>query len=86
MKLELSLFGAFRAFDSNAKIMFELAEGASIADLRAAVQAYGLAHWPEFKSGLLARSVFASEHSVLRDSELIPPEGRMAVLPPVSGG
>lgn len=86
MNVELSLFGAFREYDAGASIQLELVEGARIADLRAAVQAYGEAHWPDFKPGLLARSAFASETTVLRDAEAVPADGKMAVLPPVSGG
>lgn len=86
MNVELSLFGAFREYDAKASIRLELADGACVKDLRAAVQAYGESHWPGFKSGLLARSAFASETAVLRDAEPVPADGRMAVLPPVSGG
>lgn len=86
MKIELSLFGAFREYDPNASIVLEVAEGARISDLRLALQAYGEANWPGFKPGLLARSAFASETALLRDAEAIPADGRMAILPPVSGG
>ena len=61
-------------------------EGARIADLREAVDAYGKAHWPAFQPALLARSAFASDTRVLRDGEVLPADGKMAVLPPVSGG
>lgn len=84
MKIELSLFGAFREFD--ALVVLELPAGARVADLRAALQAHGEAHWPRFQAALLARSAFASESAVLRDHEPLPDNGRMAILPPVSGG
>lgn len=86
MNVELSLFGAFREYDASASIRLELADDARIADLRLAVQTYGETHWPGFKPGLLARSAFASESAVLRDAEPVPADGKMAVLPPVSGG
>lgn len=86
MKIELSLFGAFREFDARERIELEVPETARVADLRAALQRYGEAQWPAFKPGLLARSAFASETAVLRDAEALPTDGRMAVLPPVSGG
>ncbi len=86
MRVALSLFGAFREFDSSAVVVLELADDARVADLRAALHSYGEAHWSGFKPGLLARSAFASETAVLRDGEAIPADGKMAVLPPVSGG
>lgn len=86
MKVELSLFGAFREFDPKALVVLELPAGARVAELRAALRSYGEAHWPEFRAGLLARSAFASESTVLRDNDVLPDNGRMAILPPVSGG
>lgn len=86
MNVELSLFGAFREYDSAALIHLDVPDGACVKDLRAALVDYGAQHWPDFKPGLLARSAFASESAVLRDAEAIPADGKMAVLPPVSGG
>ena len=86
MKIELSLFGAFRDYSSAAQLNLEVADGARVAELRAALNDHGVQHWPGFKPGLLARSAFASETQMLRDAEAIPADGRMAVLPPVSGG
>lgn len=86
MRVELALFGAFRQYDPAARIELELAEDARVADLRQAFAGYAAAHWPGFNPGLLARSAFASEREVLRETESIPADRRMAVLPPVSGG
>ncbi|WP_338064836.1 MoaD/ThiS family protein [Thermomonas paludicola] len=86
MKVELSLFGAFRDCDPTAQVALVLPEGARVADLRAALDAHGRARWPGFNPALLARSAFASETRVLRDAEALPADGKMAVLPPVSGG
>lgn len=86
MKVELSLFGAFRQYQPSAQLTLELADGACVADLRDAVDAHGKAHWPAFQPALLARSAFASDTRVLRDGEVLPTDGKMAVLPPVSGG
>lgn len=86
MKIELSLFGAFREFDPAATLSLQLPDGASVANLRAALLDYAQAHWPGFRPGLLTVSVFANSHSVLRDGELLPADGQMAVLPPVCGG
>ena len=86
MRVELQLFGAFRQYQTQPMVALELPEGACIADLRDAVDAYGKTHWQAFQPALLARSAFASDTRVLRDGEVLPADGKMAVLPPVSGG
>lgn len=86
MKIELNLFGAFREFDPGATLSLQLPDGASVAQLRTALADHAREHWPGFRPGLLAVSVFADRRSVLRDAELLPADGQMAVLPPVCGG
>lgn len=86
MKVELSLFGVFRSFDPEARIVLEVDDGARIGDLRRALQRHAEGHWSGFKPSLLSSSAFASEQSVLRDGEAVPANGRLAILPPVSGG
>lgn len=86
MKVEVSLFGAFRDYEPSAQVTLELPDGAQVSDLRAALHEHAQAHWPAFRPGLLQYSAFASETSVLREHEPLPADGRMAVLPPVSGG
>ncbi len=86
MDVEVKLFGAFRDCQAEPQLRLALAEGATVAELRAAFDAFGRAHWPAFNPALLARSAFASDARVLRDHELVPAGIGMAVLPPVSGG
>jgi len=86
MKIEVQLFGAFRDYDPNASVQLEVSADARVADVRAALDAHGRAHWPQFQPALLGRSALASDSAVLRDHEALPLDGRMAVLPPVSGG
>lgn len=86
MKINLALFGAFREFEPAGRVAFDVADGADIAQLRAAFDAFARAHWPGYEPGLLAVSAFASETAVLRDRDAVPADGRVAVLPPVSGG
>lgn len=86
MRIELKLFGAYRDFEPAPQIVLEVGEDASVADLRRALLDFGGAHWPGFRPGLLACSAFASDTEVLRDDAALPADGRMAVLPPVSGG
>lgn len=86
MKVEVSLFGAFREHVPGALVVLEVPAPARVADLRSALAAHGRAHWPGFKDGLLQRSAFASEACVLRDHEPVPEGARIVVLPPVGGG
>ena len=86
MKIKLTLFAAFQDYEPEGQIELELADGALIADLRTALNSYGLLHWPKYRPGLLKHSAFASETTLLRDRDAIPADGRMAVLPPVNGG
>ena len=86
MTVTLSLFGAFRDYQPDARVRIELADDARIGDLRAAVDAHGRAHWPGFRPELLRVSAFASSRDVLRDSDPLPADGELAILPPVSGG
>lgn len=86
MKVELSLFGAFKAHDPGARIELEVPEGARVADLREALDRHAREHWPSYRPELLKVSAFASETAVMRDAEALVPGVAMAVLPPVSGG
>lgn len=86
MNLELSLFGAFREYEPSARIRLDVSPDATVADVREAFARYAQAHWPTFRPALLKSSAFASESTVLREHEPVPADGRMAVLPPVSGG
>ncbi|GAB3000447.1 hypothetical protein GCM10010960_00540 [Arenimonas maotaiensis] len=86
MKIHLKLFAAFQDFEPAGQIELELPDGARVADLRLALDGYGQQHWPKYRPGLVRHSAFASETTILRDREVIPSDGRMAVLPPVNGG
>ena len=87
MKIEIHLFGCFSEFEPDSLLRLDLPEaGLKVADARAAVQTYGEQHWPRFKPDLLRVSAFASEDSLLRDGASIPADGRLCLLPPVSGG
>lgn len=87
MKIEVRLFGCFSEFEPDGLLQLQLPAGAeSIGDARAAVGEHGLAHWPGFRPGLLGCSVFASTQSLLRDGAALPEDGRLCLLPPVSGG
>ncbi|MCC7097533.1 MAG: MoaD/ThiS family protein [Thermomonas sp.] len=86
MKVEVKLFGAFRDYEADANVTLDLPADARVEDVRNGLAAYAGIHWPQFCPKLLKCSAFASEHAVLREGDPIPEDGRMAVLPPVSGG
>ncbi len=87
MLVEIQLFGAFRDFEHSGKLSLDVAEDSDVAQLRAAIDAYGSQHWGEkYRPGLLRVSAFASDQRVLRETDKINDHQGLAVLPPVSGG
>ncbi|MFZ6696593.1 MoaD/ThiS family protein [Stenotrophomonas acidaminiphila] len=84
-QVNLQLFGAFSELDASREIVVDVA-GDHVADLRQALRTLLQQRWPQFRAGLLDYSVFADQQSVLREHERLPEDGRVAILPPVSGG
>lgn len=82
--VEIELYGALREAEPGARLCLDTAS-ATVADLRAdlARRAQG---WPDAARALLPRCAFASTTTVLRDADALPADGRLALLPPVSGG
>lgn len=85
MRVELELFGALRDVEPGDKLVLDV-DGGQVSDLRRTLAAHAAAHWPGIAPGLLARCAFATAAQILRDAEALPEDGRMAALPPVSGG
>ncbi|MCS4279211.1 MoaD/ThiS family protein [Stenotrophomonas rhizophila] len=85
MKVVVRMFGAYADLMPERMLELEVA-GDRIADLRVALGEVLAQRWPDFQAGLLRYSAFADEHTVLRDGEPLPADGRVAILPPVSGG
>ena len=85
LDIELELFGALRGLEAGDRLVLPVG-GAQVADLRAALQAHAGTHWPSASAGMLASCAFATSSEILRDRQPLPQDGRMAVLPPVSGG
>lgn len=85
MRFEIQLFGALREVEPGGRLVLE-APASDVGGLRAALAAHAGGAWPEGPRALLARSAFASETSILRDADPLPEDGRLALLPPVSGG
>lgn len=84
-QVELQLFGAFRDAQPDARLVLEV-DGERVQDLRAAVHAHARGAWDDAATALVARSAFASATHILRDADVLPDDGRLALLPPVSGG
>ncbi|MNV14266.1 ThiS family protein [compost metagenome] len=84
-QITVQLFGAFSELTPSREIAV-LTHGEHIADLRSALRELIAQRWPQFRAGLLDYSAFADEYRVLRDNEPLPENGRVAILPPVSGG
>lgn len=84
-QIQVQLFGAFSELVPERVLQVEV-EGNRVGDLRRALREQLARRWPSFRSGLLDYSAFADEQRVLRDDEALPGDGRVAVLPPVSGG
>ncbi|GAB1596390.1 MoaD/ThiS family protein [Lysobacter claricitrinus] len=82
--IQIDLFGAMRDVGSQSHLSIA-SEARTVAELRAEIVATA-ADWPVQARALLPRSAFASSTTVLRDSDALPDDGRLALLPPVSGG
>jgi molybdopterin synthase sulfur carrier subunit len=85
MQIELELFGALRGLMAQDRLQLAV-EGAAVAEARAALQRYAAIHWPPSAQALLRSCAFATSSEVLRDPHPLPADGKLAVLPPVSGG
>lgn len=81
MIARVRLFAAARHLARSEQVEVELAEGATVADLRRALAASHPALAP-----LLPQSLFAIDTEYVRDTTVIPPAAEIACIPPVSGG
>ena len=86
MKLTVQLFGRFREFNASPEIALDLPGVSTVAEFRAAFDAWAGAHWPGYAPALLKASAIATESTLLRADSPLPADGRLALLPPVSGG
>lgn len=85
MKFTVQLFGRFREFSATPEVALDLPGIATVAEFRAAFDAWAGTHWPEYAPGLLKASVIATESTLLCADSALPADGRLALLPPVSG-
>lgn len=81
MIARVRLFAAARQLVGAEQVEIELAERATVADLRRALAS----KYPAV-SGLLPQSLFAIDAEYVRDDTIVAPTAEIAVIPPVSGG
>ena len=86
MTVTLQLFGVFRRFQDAASIELPCPDGATIADVKAALCSHAATYWPDWNAAILRTVAFASPEAILRNGDPVPADGQVAVLPPVSGG
>lgn len=86
MKITLQLFGRFREFDARPEVSLDLPDITTVAEFRLAFDAWAQTHWPGYSPGLLKASAIATEVELLRANDPLPTDGRLVLLPPVSGG
>ena len=81
MIVRVRLFAAARQLVGAERVELELADGATVADLRRAMSAQFTA-----AAGLLPQSLFAIDTEYAHDDTVVAPTAEIAVIPPVSGG
>ena len=86
MLITLQLFGRFREFSATPEIHLDFPGVQTVAEFRTAFDDWAQVNWPGYASGLLKASAIATESVLLHASNPLPADGRIAVLPPVSGG
>ncbi len=86
LTIEVEFFGGLRSCLDQNPLRIQVAQGATLGELRSLIVSLLAAAEPRFNSELFAVSAFASNATILRDSELVGEHRRLAVLPPVCGG
>ena len=81
MKFEVMLFAGARELVEQDETVLALPEGATVAQLRSALQE----KHPQLEP-LLAHALFAIDNEYAGDESLVPPGAQVACIPPVSGG
>ena len=83
--VEIQLFGALRECEVGGLLRLA-ASATDIGGLRLILAEHAQRCWSQQAVALVAHSAFASEITILRDVDAVPANGRLALLPPVSGG
>jgi molybdopterin converting factor small subunit len=82
-EIAVRLFGAFRDQADGAEIRVTLPREATVETLR---EAFGQALTSDNARSLLRASAFATDDSILSESDPVPTDRDIAILPPVCGG
>lgn len=86
MKIRIELFGALREADARGHVELDMPAQSTVADLREALRVHLAEHAPGIPAGLVGRCAFAGDDTILQNRDALPEHGRLAILPPVSGG
>ncbi len=81
MKVTVKMFAAARDAAGAPEVTVEVVDGATVADLRTAL----IANYPQLAS-LVNRAMFAVKAYYANDDDVLPSNGEIACIPPVSGG
>ena len=81
MQVEVKLFAGARQIAGGDSIRVELADGATVRDLRAAVERA----YPDL-APIMRRAMIAVDADYAGDDTVIPATAEVACIPPVSGG
>lgn len=85
MKVKINLYGAFRRLGVS-EVNLDIPEGATVFVLRESFDAYLKKSKVGISSHLLKNSVFATDATVLQDSDKLESQSPLSILPPVCGG
>ena len=86
LTIEVEFFGGLRSCVDKNPLSIQVAQGATLGELRKAISHLLAAAGPRFNNELFAASAFATKTTILKDSELVDVHRSIAVLPPVCGG
>lgn len=81
MKVEILFFAALREIAGTEQVTLEVPPSITYAELRNHLGS----HYPAMKQ-LLEVCRIAADTSMVRDSQIVHPSARIALIPPVSGG
>lgn len=87
IRVRVSPFGAFREFSEKEPFIVTVPSGSSITEVRTKLREELIRRFPKFsQQKLLDVSVFADEHSMLRNDHVLSCDTDLVIIPPISGG
>lgn len=85
IKVNLNLYGAFRQIGVS-KITLEVQDVATVEDLRKSLERYIQNSEIKISDQLVKVSAFATDESVLKDTDKVINNMSLAIFPPICGG